>query len=74
MTRNAWVFVKDFGTETEQLGLANKINIQTSYKAYVESGAVFIKISLYELAEFFDVMQSNDEFNWIEFSVRVDVD
>ena len=74
MARNAWVFVKGFGRADQQNDLAAKINEQTHYFATVQNGVVFVEVKLHELAEFFDVMQSNDAFNWIEFSVRVDVD
>ena len=71
MTRKAYIWVKDFGSQ-EQLGqLAHDINDQTLFHAVVIGEDVLIEIKLHEIAHFFDVMQSNDTFNWIEFSVQL---
>jgi hypothetical protein len=75
MTRNAYIIVKNFGTKEERKGLAAKIREQTLYPAVTEmngqdTGAVIIKLRMYELAGFFDTMQQNDEFNWIEYTVQ----
>ena len=72
MARTAWITIKDFGTIEQQQDLADKINDQTLFHARVTVGVVVIQIRLHEVAQFFDVMQSNDEFNWIEFCVQLD--
>jgi hypothetical protein len=72
MARNAYIFIQHFGSHDEQIALAEKINAQTLYHARVTQDCVFIEIKLHEIAQFFDVMQSNDNFNWIEFTVQLD--
>jgi hypothetical protein len=72
MARNAYIFVKHFGSHEEQIALAEQINDETPYEARVMQDCVFIEIKLYAIAQFFDVMQSNDNFNWIEFTVQLD--
>jgi hypothetical protein len=75
MTRNAYIIVKNFGTKDERETLATKICEQTLYPAVTamngqDTGAVIIKLRMHELASFFDTMQQNDEFNWIEYTVQ----
>jgi hypothetical protein len=73
MARNAYIFIQHFGSHEEQIALAEQINAETPYKALVRQDCVFIDIKLHEIAQFFDVIQSNDNFNWIEFTVQLDV-
>jgi hypothetical protein len=72
MARTAYIFVQHFGSHDEQIALAEQINAQTLYHARVTQDCVLIKIRLHEIAQFFDVIQSNDNFNWIEFTVQLD--
>ena len=77
MARFAYIIVKDFGTKEEREGLAAKIGEQALYPAVTnmngkDTGAVIIKLRMHELAAFFDTMQQNDEFNWIEYTVQFD--
>jgi hypothetical protein len=72
MARKAYIFVKHFGSHEEQIALAEQINAETLYHALVTQDCVLIEIKLHEIAQFFDVMQSNDNFNWIEFTVQLD--
>lgn len=72
--RIAYVTIKSFGTIDQQTDLANKISEQTPYFATVDldRGVVFMVVELHELAEFFDTMEQNSEFNWIEYTVKLD--
>ena len=72
MARTAYISVQHFGTHEEQIALAEQINAETPYEARVMQDCVFIEIRLHEIQQFFDVMQSNDNFNWIEFTVQLD--
>ena len=74
MTRNAYVIVKHFGTDAQQHELAAKINDHSRYIAKVQDSVVLVTIKLHELSAFFDAIQANDDLNWIEYTVRVDVD
>jgi hypothetical protein len=72
MARNAYISIQNFGSHDEQIALAEQINAETPYEARVMQDCVFIEIRLHEIQQFFDVMQSNDNFNWIEFTVQLD--
>lgn len=74
MARNAHVIIKHFGTDMQQRELAARINDNSRYVAKVKDSVVLVTIKLYELSGFFYAIQANEDLNWIEYTVRVDVD
>ena len=77
MTRNAYITVRDFGDFETREKLARDINEQTLFYAihmddYPSGPIVSIIIKQHEIAQFFDVMQQNENFNWIQFGVQLD--
>lgn len=76
MARTVYVYVDSFGDKTEVETLCNDINEQTPFQAYPHKGlngdVPVVELKIYELSKFFDVMESNENFRWIHFSVCFD--
>ena len=75
MARIAYVYVNNWGDKADAQALCDNINEQTLFRAYLggKGGDVpFVELKIYELTKFFDVMESNENFRWIHFSVCFD--
>jgi len=67
----AYVSIQNYGPESETELFCKVFNTKTLFHAYVnQDNTIVIVCRSYELGQLFSILQADELFNWIEYTVQ----